>query len=157
MLKGQAKTDYMRGYMRRRRAAQTAAKPQREPKPIRTTPPQRMIDQIEHWGYLLRSGRTRWLCSYGFQIIHDLDLDTDEGMAEACRRYQEHHDQRRAEKEAQKEADAKTAPPRCSFCGEPASSDRLVCGDGPRICESCVAEAAAAIAAAMRPPTSPAQ
>jgi ClpX C4-type zinc finger len=39
MLKGQAKTDYMREYMRRRRAGQATAKPPKPPKPKPAPPP----------------------------------------------------------------------------------------------------------------------
>jgi hypothetical protein len=50
-------------------------------------------------------------------------------MAEACRRYKEHLDQRRVAKEAKakREAEAKPAPSYWrSFCGEPPSDDYWV-------------------------------
>jgi hypothetical protein len=145
MLKGQAKTDYQREYMRRRRAAA----PQREPKPIRKAAPKRMIEQIKYWG---RHAGSANLSSVGRAVIDGLDLGTDQGMAEACRRYKVHLDQRRTAKEAQakREADAKTATKRYSFCGEPASKDRIMVGGSNGwsfICDSCVGEADAIIAA----------
>jgi hypothetical protein len=142
MLKGQAKTDYQREYMRRRRAGQVAVKPL--PKPKRTAPPKRMIDQIRYWGRHADSWR---LHRVGRAIIDGLDLGTEQGMAEACRRYQDHLDRRRTAKEswAKKEAEAKTAPKRCSFCSSaPAAVGN---GYGLFICEGCVDEAAAIIAA----------
>ena len=55
--------------------------------------------------------------------------------------------ERRAERERRKAEAAKPKQRRCTFCGEPASADRLMIGDGfPFICETCVAEAAATIA-----------
>ena len=98
MLKGEAKTAYMREYMRRRRAGLATAKPPK-PKPP-WQPPQHMIEKIRYRQRVARSSQPR-LRQPGHVIIDGLDLDTDEGMAEACRRYQSHHD---AQHEASKRA-----------------------------------------------------
>jgi len=124
----------MREYMRRRRAGLATAKPPK-PKPP-WQPPQHMIEKI------------RQLRQPGHVIIDGLDLDTDEGMAEACRRYKSH---RGAQHEASKRAavQREAAKKECWFCGEPASGDRRVIAAPagcPLICEMCVAEAARIIA-----------
>ena len=85
-----------------------------------------------------------------------LDLTTDEGVFTACRRYQAHLAARGAarKREAEEREAAKKAPARCSFCREPTSSDRMMVGDGVHfICESCVTEAASAIATHKRSAT----
>ena len=146
MLKGEAKTAYMREYMRRRRAGLATAKPPK-PKPP-WQPPQHMIEKIRHWQRVARSSQPRRLRQPGHVIIDGLDLDTDEGMAEACRRYKSHRD---AQHEAPKRAavQREAAKKACWFCGEPASGDRIVIAAPagcPLICEMCVAEAARIIA-----------
>ena len=107
MLKGEAKTAYMREYMRRRRAGLATAKPK---PPWR--PPQRMIAQIRHWG-AIPSWRMR---QPAHVIIDGLRLDTDDGVLEACRRYKRYLDDRRETKrrEAEEREAAKRAPPECS-------------------------------------------
>jgi hypothetical protein len=128
MLKSQAKTNHQRNYKRRRRAGQMAAKPPREPRPIRMTPPTKRVAQIKRWGRLLKVNSTK-LRSAGREIIRGLNLDSDLGMAEACRRYKEHLDQRRAAKEAKakRKAETKLAPPRySSIYVEPPSDDYWV-------------------------------
>ena len=143
MLKGEAKTAYMREYMRRRRAGLATAKPK---PPWR--PPQRMIAQIRHWGAIL-SWRMR---QPAHVIIDGLRLDTDDGVLEACRRYKRYLDDRGETKrrEAEEREAAKRAPPECSFCFKPASRKRIVLAIGgtdyPRICGTCVAKAARIIA-----------
>jgi hypothetical protein len=108
MLKSQAKTDYQRDYKRRRRAG----------------PPPKHVAKIKRWGRLLKVNSTK-LRSAGREIIRGLNLDSDLGMAEACRRYKEHLDQRRVAKEAKakRKAEAKLAPPRCSSFYVEAPSD----------------------------------
>src|SRR5215471_18549396 len=114
----------MRDYMRRRRAGLATTKPTKPKPPWR--PSSRMIHTVRHWQRLARNGSS-YLPHHASKIIDVLDLNTDEGMAEACRRYQAHLDAQREEKEREKEreAAAKKAPPKCSFCFEPA-----VVGDG---------------------------
>src|SRR5262245_59219939 len=141
MLKGEAKTAYMREYMRRRRAGLATAKPK---PPWRPSP--RRIHTVRRWQRLARNGSS-YLPHHASKIIDGLDLDTDEGMAEACRRYQAHLDAQREEKEREKEREATAKKPKCWFCSEPASSHRILIGDGFLcICEMCVAEAARIIA-----------
>ena len=145
MLKREAKTAYMREYMRRRRAGLATAKSPK-PKPP-WQPSQHMIEKIRYWQRVARSSRPR-LRQPGHVIIDGLDLDTDEGMAEACRRYKSHRD---AQHEAPKRAavQREAAKKACWFCGEPASGDRIVIAAPaglPLICEMCVAEAARIIA-----------
>jgi len=74
MLKGEAKTAYMREYMRRRRAGLATAKLPK-PKPP-WQPPQHMIEKFRHWQRVARSSQPR-LRQPGHVIIDGLDLDTD--------------------------------------------------------------------------------
>jgi len=147
MLKGQAKTDYQREYMRRRRAGLATAKPKPKAK-LPWQPSHRMLETVRHWQHLAQ--RAPWrLRQPALNIIDGLDLATEEGVFEACRRHQAHLDARRAarKREAEEREAAKKAPARCSLCGECASPDRFVVGEGIHfICESCVAEVANLIA-----------
>ena len=144
MLKGQAKTDYQREYMHRRRAGLATAKPKAK---LPWRPSRRMVATVRHWQYLAQH-RPSHLRQPARTIIDGLNLTTDGGVLEACRRYQAHLAARRAarKREAEEREAAKKAPARCSFCREPASSDHIMVGDGVHfICESCVAETANAI------------
>ena len=154
MLKGKAKTDYMRDYMRRKRAGlptakSTADKPaggEREWKPTK-----RVINQIAYWARVRASAAPWRLRAIGDRVIDGLTLDTDESWMEACRRYKALKDERRAEREKEKEQAAKPKPRYCLFCREPESTERIFVGHGVfLICEKCIAEAAAVVASAKR-------
>jgi hypothetical protein len=147
MLKGEAKTSYMRDYMRRKRAGQQTTKPKAP-----WEPSQRMINEITHWRYL-RANRPRDLRGISREIIEGLTLDNDDSWQEACRRYKMLHDEQRRERRErreQREREEREGKVRhCSFCREPTSTERFFYGDQfdfPLICEVCVAEAAAVFA-----------
>src|SRR5215472_17239895 len=94
MLRGQAKTDYQREYMRlRRRAGLATAKP-----PWR--PPRRLVVMVQYW-----TRQAPWrLGQPAPAIIDGRDLTTDEGVFAACRRYQAHLAARRAARKREAEA-----------------------------------------------------
>ena len=131
MLTGDAKRDYQRDYMRRKRAGEPTVKP---PKPWQPT--KRMVDQVRYW---LRTGASA--SHVGRQIIEGLDPSNED---EALRRYKAHLD-RRNEPEP-------PAPKRCSFCDEPRSEDRPLFTDGSYefICEACAKKAVAEFAKVRR-------
>jgi len=144
--------NYYRTYMRRRRAELATAKPKAK---LPWRPSCRMVATVRHWQYLAQH-RPSHLRQPARAIIDGLDLTTDEGAFEACRRYQAHLDARCAarKREAEEREAVKKAPARCLFCREPASPDRILVGEGRySICEDCVAEAANAIAAHKRSAT----
>jgi hypothetical protein len=148
VLTGEAKTAYMREYMRRKRAGLPTRKPKPpKPKP-EWKPRQRVIDQINGWQHLRARGL---LSGLGSRVIDGLTLDTDESWMEACRRYEAYSDERRANREKEKqEAAGAAAKPKvryCLFCNEPESTKRIFVGDGFWIiCENCISEAAAIVA-----------
>jgi formylmethanofuran dehydrogenase subunit E len=131
MLTGDAKRDYMREYMRRKRAGELTAKPKPEKPEWRPTSQQRQRVREQ----LRLSPYHR---SHVGKAIYDGLGTGDED--EALRRYKAHLDRRNEP--------APPAPKRCSFCGEPASEDRLLVTDGRYqfICEPCTKEAAAVFA-----------
>jgi hypothetical protein len=140
MLKGKAKRDYMREWMRRKRAGLPTTTPKSKPKSDR--PRQRVIDQIAYWAR--NPSRQSTLA---IKVLDGLVLDNDASWLEACRRHKVLSEERRAERDRAKLKATKPRPRECSFCGEPAAADRLLIGDRfPLICETCVAEAAVAIA-----------
>jgi hypothetical protein len=94
MLKAKAKTEYMREYMRRKRAGLPTRK---EPKERR--PSAGMISRIEYWARL-RQSRPWRLYGTGRKVIDGLALDTDDSWMEACRRYKAILDERRERKKA---------------------------------------------------------
>jgi hypothetical protein len=150
VLKGEAKTAYMREYMRRKRAGLPTTKPKLPRPKAEWKPSQRIIDQIDHWRHL-RAHRPWRLRRFGERVIDGLTLDTDESWMEACRRYEAYSDERRANREKEKqeaaEAAAKPNVRYCLFCNEPESTKRIFVGDGFWIiCENCIAEAAAMVA-----------
>jgi hypothetical protein len=116
VLKGEAKRDYMRDYMRRRRAGLATAKPPKPKPPWR--PSKRMIETVRHWWYLAQH-RPASLRQPSHSIIEDLDLDTDVDVEEACRRYQRYLEERRKQREREAQAAKVPAVKRCSFCMEP--------------------------------------
>jgi hypothetical protein len=135
MLKGQAKADYMRAYMRRKRAGlpTTTAKPWQ--------PSQGMIDQVAYWARVRASGR---ISSVGARILGDLPLDTDASFAEALRRLRAHQAALRAGRKAQPQEAGQ--PRRCWFCDKPR---RPLYGDAVRsICARCARKAVKAFSAA---------
>ena len=149
MLKGQAKIDYQREYMRRKRAGLPTAKPKPEWQPT-----ERMIDEIKWWAqHPWKAGAT------GRQVIAGLILDNDESWMEACQRYKAITDERRAKRKADKEREKKLDEERkilrCSFCDKPMTETGKIQWfgmgyerrDGTKvydaiICEPCVTEAA---------------
>jgi len=164
MLKGEAKTRYMREYMRRKRAGQpTATKPKPEPRsPAEWEPPQRMVDQITWWRKKPWGRRGLGHRLFAKLPFADNRTWTEDNMLEACRLYQAMLDERSAEREREKEEEAKPRVARCNFCREPASPERILVdagGDGCEgiwcICETCVANAAAVIAEQRRSGSAP--
>jgi len=131
MLTGDAKRDYMREYMRRKRAGELTAKPKPEKPEWRPTSQQRLRVREQ----LRLSPYHR---SHVAKAIYDGLGTGDED--EALRRYKAHLD-RCNEPEP-------SSPPRCSFCNEPRSEDRPLFGDGRYefICEPCAKKAVAAFA-----------
>jgi hypothetical protein len=155
MLHGTAKRDYMREYMRKRRAGE----PTRKPKP-EWEPTQRMVDEVEHWFYL-KLHRRRDLRGIGRAVVAGLDPHNEDGTAneaswtEALQRYRTLRAERRAgrrvrRKREEAERNAPPPPKRCSFCNEPASAKSTLVGPSdysfPLICETCTKEAAAIFA-----------
>ena len=155
MLKGEAKTAYMREYMRRKRAGQPTTTTPPKPKPkAEWEPSQCIINEIDHWRRM-RAHRLTSLRGLGARVIEGLTLDSDESWMEACRRYKAFTDERRANRgkekqaaaEAAAEAAAKPKVRHCWFCREPTSTKRIFVGDGALvICEICIAEAATIVA-----------
>jgi ClpX C4-type zinc finger len=152
VLTGKLKTDYQREYMRRRRAGLPTAKPRQK---AEWKPSRRTVEQVSHWVRVAhhRPWRLRGLGAQvlaGMTFVPDQDGKiqmTDAVWAELCRRYKTLTDQRRAEREREREEAAKPRPPRCMFCGEAKSPQRIMVGNGSRlICEQCVAESAAIVA-----------
>jgi hypothetical protein len=146
VLKGQAKTDYQREYMRRRRAKQAVAKPK-----LAREPTQAIVKQIAHWIHLM--DRRPWrLGALGREVLEGLDLTeewTSEEWTEACHRFKAISAIREQERKPP-EAKIDDEIPKCHFCGEPRSgSQMLVRSDhGYNICEACVMEAVEVFAAA---------
>jgi hypothetical protein len=146
MLTGEAKRNYQRLYMRRRRARL----PTKAPKaPKEWEPSQRVIDDITRW-----ISRPRWrLRGLGAQVLEGFTFEPDQNgkihlsddvWEKLCRRYEALVDERRAVRETEKEEAAKPKPKRCLFCSKPASPDLILVGDGGRsICEMCVTECVA--------------
>ena len=150
MLHGTAKRDYMREYMRKRRAGE----PTRKPKP-EWEPTQRMVDEVEHWFYL-KLHRRRDLRGIGRAVVAGLDPHNEDGTAneaswtEALQRYRKLRAEQRAgrrvrRKREEAERNAPPPPKRCSFCNEPASAKSTLVGPSdysfPLICETCTKEA----------------
>jgi hypothetical protein len=139
MLEGEAKTAYMREYMRRKRAGLPTVKPKKE-----WEPPWWMPHNIAVWARH-RAGREPWRVGcLGHKVIDGLKLDTDESVMEACRRYKAILDEQRAARKTRKQAAAEPPPPkRCSFCDKPASKRRILVGDRYTfICQQCATKAA---------------
>jgi hypothetical protein len=115
MLKGEAKTEYMREYMRRKRAGLPTAT---KPKPKEWEPTQRIVDEIAHWAKYPWRRRS----AIAGRVLKDLTLDNDESWMEACRRYKTLTAERKQERQAEREREKQRAEERkilhCSFCGE---------------------------------------
>jgi hypothetical protein len=136
MLKGQAKTDYQREYMRKRRAQ--AAKPAWEPT-------QAMLDKIARW---VRKGcRTG---SLGQEVLADLDFTGEpEEWMEACYRLRDIRAFRREKREEEQRERDRPRVPTCCWCGEtPPETRTLVQAAGIAICEECIDRAAGIVAEA---------
>jgi ClpX C4-type zinc finger len=146
MLTGEAKRNYQRDYMRRRRAGQAApeqAAPERKPPPPPKPwqPPERLIEQIAYW---IRHPRSRR--GLGDEVMEDLHFDTDEEWMEACHRHKGITEWRREQK--RNPPPKPVRKPTCSFCYEPQSATRIFVNNGfTNICEMCVAECVKVIAA----------
>jgi hypothetical protein len=123
MLKGAAKTAYMREYMRRRRAGEPQPKKPRKP----WQPSQRLIDEISR--AVRHPQRVRGRLA---DAIEGLRFDTDEEWVEACYRWKAWTSPPKIEK-----------PVRCIFCGKPEREVGPLVGDGhAQICGRCIEEAA---------------
>ena len=155
MLQGDAKRDYMRDYMRRKRAGEPTRTPKAE-KPVKPwQPTERMIGEVRHWFYL-KLNRSWHLRGIGRKVVAGLDPNNADGTTaneaawtEALQRYRTLRAERRVErKRTQEILDAPPPPKRCSFCNEPRSEDRPLFGDGRYqfICEPCAKEAVIAFA-----------
>ena len=131
-LTGQAKVDYQREYMRRRRGlAERGRRP----------PNRQIVGQIAGWVRADRSGRH--VSDFGQEVIEGLEFDTDEEWREACYRHKALAELREQERLAKEEEATRPRQARCSFCGEPPSATRLVVGDKwTAICEPCHTEIA---------------
>ena len=123
MLKGAAKTAYMRAYMRdymrRRRAGEPQPKKSRKP----WEPSQGLIDRIAR--ALRHPQRVRGRLA---DAIEGLQFDTDEEWMEACYRWK-----------------AWTRPARklhCDFCRKPKRRLLASLDDKAHICDRCIKEAA---------------
>jgi ribosomal protein S14 len=140
---------YFRELMRRRRAG---IKP--EPEPDHAA-----IDQgITHWIDHPHRPRPAW-AERVLDAIKGLDLHTGEGSSELARIYQAaRHGARDARKgkreeearqEAEREAEREINRQRCSLCRNLPSADRLIVPHGrfERVCEHCIEQAAAKVAA----------
>lgn len=139
MLQGEAKRDYMRDYMRRKRAGEPTAKPKPEWQPT-----QRQIDEV-HWWFRCKLGNRR-INGIGAEVVDGLDPNNADGTAndaawnEAMQRYKALRDQQRADRKAKaaREAADRNAPPCCMFCLKPKTAKRHLVGDGYRlICARC--------------------
>jgi hypothetical protein len=154
MLQGDAKRDYMRDYMRRKRAGEPTRTPKAE-KPVKPwQPTERMIRNVRHW-FSRKLTQSSHLRGIGRKVVAGLEPHNEDGSVneaawdEALQRYRTLRAERRVEhKRTQEILDAPPPPKRCSFCGEPRSEDRLLVGDGRYqfICEPCTKEAVAAFA-----------
>ena len=155
MLQGEAKRDYQREYMRRKRAGEPTRKP---PKPWEPT--QRMVDDVGHW-FWLRRDRPWLLRGIGSDVVDGLDPTNPDGTrnevswTEALQRYRTLRAERRAKRknaEPEPPAHAEPEPParkRCSFCRQPASDGQVLVASGDNyslICATCTKEAAALFA-----------
>ena len=129
MLHGEAKRDYQRDYMRKRRTGEPTRKLEKQEKPWQPT--KRMRDQVRYWF------RASNLSRVGRKIIEGLDPSNE---AEALRRYKAHLDERKQP--------AVPEPKCCSFCRKPQSAERVLVGPDncTLICEACTARAAAIFA-----------
>ena len=135
MLKGEAKRQYMKDYMRRMRAGEPTVKP----KPP-WQPTQRMIDQIAYWA---RKPRWRRPSDIADRVLDGLTLDNDESWMEACRRYKTLTDERKRERQVEREKEKQPPVWHCLFCNEPTTTKRWFFGERSRIiCEVCVDEVA---------------
>ena len=137
MLQGDAKREYMRNYMRKKRAGLPTKQPAKPWQPTK-----RMRDQVRYW---FRTGAP----ASHRQIIEKLKPKDED---EALYRYKAHLDERK-----------NTTPPpseplRCSFCNQPAAKGRgLVSrgGGSPLICAACAKDAVALLAKRRRRPSRP--
>ena len=132
MLEGEAKTAYMRDYMRRKRLGLPTVNPKPEWKPN-----QRIIDEIAYWAR--HPLRTRGM---GWRVIDGLTLDNDASWMEACRRYKAIIDERRAARKARKQEPPPPPVRCCMFCGKPKTARRILIGNGfTFICQQCATKA----------------
>jgi hypothetical protein len=152
MLEGDAKRDYTRRKMRRKRAGEPTVKPKPE-KPEKLAKPRkptrRMVHQVRYW-FKLQLSRPHDLRGIGSEVVAGLAPNNDDGTTkeaswtEALRRYKAHLDQQRADRERAKAERHKHMAECCSFCCKPQSAERIFLGPGTtRICEACTARAAA--------------
>jgi len=138
MLKGEAKTAYMREYMRRRRSGQP-------PPPKKPWKPSKGLVRNIAWAvrnrHRLRSG-TRLA-----NAINGLAFDTDEEWLEACYRWKARcrsnpipDEDAATEVPAARSEPSRTSPElSCSFCGKPKSDVRLLVGNEfNHICNECI-------------------
>jgi hypothetical protein len=65
-----------------------------------------MIQQIKRWRWL-RAYQTSSLRSVGRRILDGLQLDTDAGLMEACRRYNAHLDDLKARRKQRRSAEGR--------------------------------------------------
>ena len=161
MLQGEAKRDYMRDWMRRKRAGEPTRKAKKPPKPKKPKKPpqpwqptQRMIYDVRHW-FWLRLNRPSHLRGIGSEVVADLDPNNADGTVneaawtEALQRYRTLRAEQRVErKRMQAERDKPPPPKCCSFCDKPATAKRTLLGRGryPLICAPCTKRAAAIFA-----------
>ena len=105
MLKGQAKTDYQREYMRRRRIGQSA--PPSKPKPAW----ERKVWSIGSSTGYVEGAPAVVSPGLGAEVIDGLKFDTDEEWLEACYRFKGITEARQQEREAEEEQSADRADP----------------------------------------------
>jgi hypothetical protein len=152
MLKGEAKTAYMRDYMRRKRAGlATRTKP--KPDKAAWQPSQTMVDQIQYWRRVQASEpwRLRQTGRQVLDVLADKKTWTEDDMMEACRRLKAHQDDLKAEREQRKAEAEKPRVLHCVFCHEPQTSKRIFIGSNVRvICERCIDKVTKLVAKARR-------
>jgi hypothetical protein len=152
MLTGKAKTDYMRDYMRRKRAGLITPRPKRDPV-------KRMVSEIGYWMRVSKR-RPHHLSAIGQKVIKGLTLDTgDEAQwRKAIRRLERIRKQQKADREHKDKVARYNGPLLfCCCCGDVKMPDgvRFITIDEDKdlvICDPCADKVLRVVARARRAP-----
>jgi hypothetical protein len=158
-----ARNAYSRDYMRRRRAGQPQPKRERAPGPWDMYNIERAVSLFQSKPWRLLS---QWEREFARKMIDDgIDLETDEGQRVAIQRYRAGRSGHRAALKAQREARKREEAAerdeaarrkaeweidrqRCRICSQLPSADRIIVEHaGDRVCELCVQQLTAKVAA----------